>query len=119
MRLLPRSPEVRRFAAMLAVFVAGGLAVTWLALAPKPAASSSRPPPALRVAGQPVPATGDVVANALDLVRRYATGEFTLVLPDGSGRKIRRGALGAEIDRVRLAEFVREALRPGSAVRLA
>src|SRR5262249_10912586 len=52
-----------------------------------------------------------------DLVRRYASGELTIKLPDGSGRKIKRGALGAEIDRVRLADFVREAVKPDSAVR--
>ena len=116
---LPGSPEARRFAALSAVFVAAGLAITWLVLPPAPADLAKRPPPALRVAGTPVPTQGDVVANALDLVRRYASGEITIKLPDGSSRKIRRGALGAEIDRVRLAEFVREALRPGSAIQRA
>lgn len=116
---LPGSPEARRFAALVAVFVASGVLITWLVLPPAPADLAARSPPALRVAGVAVPPTGDVVANALDLVRRYAAGEITLVLPDGSGRKIRRGSLGAEIDRVRLAEFVREAQRPGSAIQRA
>lgn len=114
---LLRSPEVRRFAAMIAVFVTSGLGITYLLLPPAPEAKGPKPPPVLRVAGEPVPAKGDVVANALDLVRRYAGGELTIKLPDGSGRSIRRGLLGAEIDRVRLAEFVREAMREDSAVR--
>lgn len=114
---IPLSPEARRFAGMLAVFVASGLVVTWLVLPPPAEDPAAHPPPVLRVAGTNVAAAGDPVASALDLVRRYAAGELTLKLPDGSGRKLRRGALGAEIDRVRLAEFVREALRPGSAVR--
>jgi vancomycin resistance protein YoaR len=112
-----RSPEIRRFAAMIAVFVTSGLAITYLVLPPAPEEQGPKPPPVLRVAGTPVPMTGDVVANALDLVRRYASGELTIKLPDGSGRKIRRGQLGAEIDRVRLAEFVREAVVPESPVR--
>ena len=116
---LPGTPEARRFAALVGIFVLSGLAITWLVLPPAPEDPAARPPPTLRVAGVEVPATGDVVASALDLVRRYATGELTLVLPDGSTRKIRRSAFGAEIDRVRLAEFVREAQRPGSAVRRA
>lgn len=101
---------------MIAVFVTSGLVITYLLLPPAPEAPGPKPPPVLRVAGEAVPTTGDVVANALDLVRRYASGELTIKLPDGSGRKIRRGTLGAEIDRVRLAEFVREAMREDSAV---
>jgi len=118
MRLLP-SPEVRRYAAMALVAITSGLGITWLLLPPAPEAPPKPKMPELRVAGLPVPIQGDPVANALDLVRRYAAGEITLKLPDGSSRKIRRGALGAEIDRVRLADFVKEALREGSPLRRA
>lgn len=117
---LPGSPELYRFGGMIAIFVASGLGITYLVLPPAPEdADKSRPPPVLRVAGMPVPAEGDKVANALDRVRRYAAGEITLTLPGGASRKLRRAALGAEIDRVRLADFVREADRPESAVRRA
>jgi len=118
MRLF-RSPEVKRYAAMALVAIASGLGITWLLLPPAPEAQVVHPTPELRVAGMVVPMQGDPVANALDLVRRYAAGEITLKLPDGAGRKIRRGALGAEIDRVRLAGFIREALREGSPLRRA
>jgi vancomycin resistance protein YoaR len=114
-----RSPEILRFGGMLAIFIASGLAITYLVLPPAPEDDKPRPTPPLRVAGQLVPKGGDLVANALDRVRRYAAGEITLKLPDGSTRKVRRGALGAEIDRVRLASYVREAERPESAVRRA
>ncbi len=119
MRFRP-GPELLRFAAMVGVLVAGGLGVTYFVLPPAPEDTTKpKPAPVLRVAGVDVSTKGDLVANALDLVRRYATGEVTLKLPDGSTRKIRRGSFGAEIDRVRLADFVREAMRPASAVRRA
>jgi vancomycin resistance protein YoaR len=113
------SAEIRRFAALVGVFVAAGLGITWLVLPPPPEKDVPRPPPPLRVAGAVVATTGDVVANALDLVRRYATGELGLTLPDGSSRSIKRSALGVELDRVRLADFVRDALAEGGAVRRA
>jgi vancomycin resistance protein YoaR len=117
---LPRSPEILRFAAMVAVFVTSGLAIAWLVLPPSAEeAVKPHPTPPLRVAGGLVPPAGDLVANTLDRVRRYAAGEITLKLPDGSTRKLRRAALGAEIDRVRLASYVQEAERPESAVRRA
>jgi len=116
---LALSFEVKRYAAMTIIAVAAGLCITWLLLPPAAEAPTLHPPPELRVAGMPVQMQGDPVANALDLVRRYATGEITIKLPDGTGRKIRRGALGAEIDRVRLAGFVREAIRAESPLRRA
>ncbi|MGK4001843.1 VanW family protein [Sorangium sp. So ce1036] len=116
---LRRSPELWRFAALVAIFVTSGLVITYLVLPPPPPEDAPKPPPVLRVAEVPVPTTGDILANALDLVRRYATGELRIVLPDGSERAIRRNDLGVEINRVRLAEFVREALRPESALRRA
>ncbi len=116
----PRSPEMLRFGGMIAIFAGAGLAIAYLLLPPAPEDESKpRPTPPLRVAGAIVPPGGDLVASTLDRVRRYAAGEITLTLPDGSTRKVRRGALGAEIDRVRLASYVREAERPTSAVRRA
>lgn len=112
------SAEVKRFLAMAAVFVATGLGITYLVVPPsEEELKKPEPPPVLRVAGETVQLQGDAAANALDLVRRYAHGEITVRFPNGATRKLRRGALGVEIDRVRLAEFVREALREESAVR--
>lgn len=117
---LPRSPELLRFGGMLAIFIASGLAITILLLPPSPEDEDKpRPPPPLRVAGMLVPPQGDRVAGALDKVRRYASGEITLKLPNNQSRKVRRGSFGAEIDRVRLASYVRETDRATSAVRRA
>lgn len=105
---------------MLAIFIASGLAITFLVLPPAPEDEDKpRPPPPLRVAGMLVPPQGDRVAGALDKVRRYASGEITLKLPNNQSRKVRRGSFGAEIDRVRLASYVRETDRATSAVRRA
>src|SRR5262245_61978181 len=114
-----RDRDARRFAGLVAIFVRSGLVVTWLVPPTVPADPGSPPPPPLRVADVVVPTNGDMVANALDLVRRYAAGEITIKLPDGSGRTLKRGALGAEIDRVRLAEFVKQVQQADSAVRRA
>ena len=112
------SSEVKRFLGMAAVFVATGLGIAYLVIPPSlEEQAKPEPPPVLRVAGQNVDLKGDAAANALDLVRRYALGEITIKFPSGATRKLRRGALGVEIDRVRLADFVHEALRPESAVR--
>lgn len=113
-------PELVRFGSMLLVFVASGAVITFLILPPAP-----EPPPAplpvpeLRVAQKPVPTKGDPIANALDLVRRYAAGEIAIKLPNGTERKLKRSALGAEIDRARLGKFVTEAQDPKSALRRA
>lgn len=105
---------------MLAIFIASGLGITYLVLPPAPEDEDKpRPPPALRVAGMLVPPGGDRVAGALDKVRRYAAGELTLKLPNNATKKVKLRSFGAEIDRVRLASYVKEAERPTSAVRRA
>lgn len=117
---LPGNPELYRFGGMLAIFIASGLGITYLVLPPAPEDEDKpRPPPALRVAGMIVPPGGDAVAGAMDKVRRYASGDLTLKLPNGAAHAIKVRALGAEIDRVRLAAYIKETERPTSAVRRA
>jgi vancomycin resistance protein YoaR len=72
------------------------------------------PPPALRIAGHALPEAGDPVGGALDLVRRYALADVRLVLPDGRTVALSRAEFGLEIDRLRLAELVKEARTPSS-----
>ncbi|MFO0550940.1 MAG: VanW family protein [Polyangiaceae bacterium] len=88
---------------------------------PAPAASvaapANVPTPKLRIAGHDLPANSkDPVGDALDLVRRYAVTDVKLALPDGRTIALRRADFGLEIDRLRVSEFVNEALRPDSAI---
>ncbi len=108
--------DAKRFAAILAVVIAGGTGITLVLLPPPPKPAAEIPTPSLRVAGQPLPKDGDPVGNALDLVRRYALGEAKLKLPNGKEVKITRSDFGIEIDRMRLAEFIKAALTKGSAL---
>lgn len=74
------------------------------------------PPPTFRLAGEELGAKGDAVGDALDLVRRFARSTVVLTLPDGVNRELSLGSLGAEIDRVRLADVVRTALDANTAI---
>jgi vancomycin resistance protein YoaR len=99
---------------MLAVVIVGAGASTWSLLperAPKP---EEIPQPELRVAGQAIVRSEDPVGAAVDAVRRYALGEAKLTLPGGRTVPISRAEFGLELDRQRLAEFVKEASRAGS-----
>lgn len=105
-------------AALLALLAGGGGAVAYV-LRPAPVvrpAAPEIPVPALRVAGHPLPVEGDAIGEALNLVRRYALGEIKLRLPDGREVAISRADFGLEIDRLRLAEFVKEARVQGSPI---
>ena len=109
-----RSFGVLRLAAIVGVLAVGGSASAYL-LTPKdepvkaPEAKPAIALPALKIAGHVLPEGEDRIGKALDLVRKYAAGEVKLRLPDGKVVPITRADLGLEIDRMRLAEFVREA----------
>ena len=116
---MPSSGDMKRFGAMLAIVVAGGAGITYCLL-PKPKKPAAEiPAPHLRVAGQDLPPDGEPVAAALDIVRKYALGEGKLKLPNGRELKLTRADFGIEIDRVRLAEFIKAAREKGSAVQRA
>ncbi|MBK6514655.1 MAG: VanW family protein [Polyangiaceae bacterium] len=105
-------------AALLALLAGGGGAVAYV-LRPVPIVRPPAPDipvPALRVAGHAVPAEGDVIGESLNLVRRYALGEVKLRMQDGRELAISRADFGLEIDRLRLAEFVKEARVQGSPI---
>jgi vancomycin resistance protein YoaR len=108
--------ELARYLAMGLVALVGTAAATWLVLPPPPPEVEPPPPPRLELAGQALSLDGDPVADAFDLVRRYAQSEITVKLPDGSSRKLTPAVLGAEIDRVHLSELVRASLTPTSAL---
>ncbi|MEM6788247.1 MAG: VanW family protein [Myxococcota bacterium] len=107
-----------RWGAAAAVVLGAGAFITWdLQPPPPPPAPVPAVPPPVRVAGTPLPLEGDPGATALDLVRRYAGTPITLTFPGGDTREVVPAALGAEIDRVRLAELVADVLDPDSGLR--
>jgi vancomycin resistance protein YoaR len=110
-----RSDAVR-FGAMLALVIAGGVGVTYCLLPPPKKPASAVPSPRLRIAGQELPATGDALGASLDAVRKYALGDAKLKLPNGREIKLTRADFGIEIDRLRLAEFIKAAEEKGSAL---
>jgi vancomycin resistance protein YoaR len=75
--------------------------------------------PDLHLLGSPFPLAGDAIPRALDRVRRYAAGKFSIELPDGSRRPYALGRLGAEIDKLRLTQLVRDARDATSPLRRA
>jgi vancomycin resistance protein YoaR len=59
--------------------------------------------------GQKLNADDTAAKQALERARRYVAGKVALELPDGSKREFYLGELGAEIDKVRLSNLVRQA----------
>ena len=70
---------------------------------------SDEPLPELSFLGQRLNADDTASKQALERARRYVAGKVTLELPDGSKRELYLGEIGAEIDKVRLANLVRQA----------
>jgi vancomycin resistance protein YoaR len=114
-----QAPTLLRLGAAAAILAAGVGTSAWLLRgedAPPPPPVIAPSAPKLHVAGHELPEGDDRVGKALDYVRKYATGEVKLRLPDGKLVPISRADLGLEIDRLRLAEFVTEASAPDGIV---
>lgn len=105
-RLFPKS----RVARALAIAVTAGAAVGALLVPtlPKPGAKAPELPPVVLL-GQPLALDDSAVKNALERVRRFAAGRFTLEIPGEPSREEYLGRLGAVIDKVHLTELVRDA----------
>jgi vancomycin resistance protein YoaR len=100
----------RRSPLSIAVAVAAGLGAGLLLLprAEGPG-GSDEPLPELAFLGQRLNADDTTAKQALERARRYVAGKVSLELPDGSKRELYLGEIGAEIDKVRLANLVRQA----------
>ena len=104
-----------RVGVALVAIAAGAGSAAWVNRPPPPPPKAEPPPPpVLRVAGQQLALEGDVVADALDLVRRFARKPITIQLPDQKTHTVVPAQFGAEIDRLRLAELVKAAMDPAS-----
>jgi vancomycin resistance protein YoaR len=117
---LPWPKAARKSAPIVAIGTAAGVAIGILLVprAPRPS-DEQAPPPEVRLLGTTLELGDDAPKAALERVRRWAAGRITLILPDGVRREVQLGRLGAEIDRVRLAQLVRDARDPTSPLRLA
>lgn len=102
----------------MAIATAAGLAIGFL-LAPKDALwkRSEEEPPDVRILGQKLALDDTSSQRALELVRRHVAGSFHIELPEGGTRRFSFGRLGVRIDKVRLAELVKQARDPGSPLR--
>ncbi len=77
--------------------------------APPPPQQAPPLPAVVRVAGEPLNLEGDAVADALDLVRRFAHKPITILLPNDKTHQLVPARFGAKIDRLRLAELIQSA----------
>jgi len=104
-----------RGASALVIAVAFGLGVGFV-LVPRLPEPGSAPPPPLPVAllGRPLVLDARAGATALERVRSFVARRFVLDLGGGERREVYLGQLGAEIDKVRLADLVRDARDPTS-----
>ncbi len=104
---------------MVIVLLSGAGAIVWLLLPPRPPAAPAPPPPKVVIAGAPLSLGPNAIAEALDLVRRYARRSLSIKLPGKRAHSIRPAVLGAEIDRAHLAQLVLDASNRKSALRRA
>lgn len=113
-QLFARFPGGRAGGA-LAITVSAGLVAGFLLVPLQPAAGTPpREPLEVELLGRPLPLDARAGKLALERVRSYAARRFVLELPGGKRRELYLGQLGAEIDKVRLAELVRDARDPTS-----
>jgi vancomycin resistance protein YoaR len=104
-----------RAGAALAIAVTAGLLAGFLLVPRQPEAGTPpKDPLHVELLGRALPLDARAGALALERVRSYAARRFALELPGGERRELYLGQLGAEIDKQRLAELVREARDPTS-----
>ncbi len=112
------SPSARRGALAVAVAVLAGLAIGLVLVPRAPGVDDRLPPaPAVRLLGRPLVLDDHAIDSAAERVRRYAASQIVLELPDGQSREVFLGRLGAEIDKLRLSQLVRDARDPTSPLR--
>ncbi|HEX4338070.1 MAG TPA: VanW family protein [Polyangiaceae bacterium] len=104
----------------LAILVASvaGLAIGFV-LVPRVASPDdpSVAPPAVELLGQRLPVNDAMTERAADILRRHVAGSFHVELPDGGSRVMSFGRLGAQLDKLRLSQLVRDVRDPTSPLR--
>ncbi|HMJ15764.1 MAG TPA: VanW family protein [Polyangiaceae bacterium] len=110
MNLVVQYLRAHKSKAIVAAAVVLGLVLGfWLVPRAPHAGEETSRLPEVRLLGEALPLDEAAGNKALVRVRRYAAGSIALALPDGKRRDYYVGRLGGEIDRVRLAQLVRDA----------
>jgi len=110
--------ELTRGLALAAIFAVAGALIAWLLVPTAPRGIDPKAPaPEFTLLGTKLPNTPAAADQALQLVRRYAASTMVIKTPDGKRHEVARAALGAEIERVRLARLVADARDPASPMR--
>ncbi len=119
-----RSSEFLRLgssaAAMLGVAVGCGLGIGFL-LVPRAAGPGdpTEPAPVVQLLGAPLPLDEQTIEEASARVRRYLASKVSLELGEGKRAELPLGKLGAQLDRARLAQLIRDTRDPTSPLRRA
>ena len=104
----------------LAVLVAtlAGLAIGFI-LVPRVASPDdpSAAPPLVELLGQRLAVNDGITERAAEILRRHVAGSFHVELPEGGSRAMSFGRLGAQIDKLRLSQLVRDVRDPTSPLR--
>ncbi len=109
-----------RGALMLGVAVAAGLGIGFLLVPRAPTPGDPKaPPPQVRLLGESLALDDEAPKRALERVRRFAAGKLVLDVGEGQKRELQFGRLGAEIDKVRLSQLVRDCRDATSPLRMA
>ncbi|HVW24941.1 MAG TPA: VanW family protein [Polyangiaceae bacterium] len=74
-------------------------------------------PPVVQLLGQRLAVDDAMTEHAADILRRHVAGAFHVELPDGGSRVLSFGRLGAQIDKLRLSQLVRDVRDPTSPLR--
>src|SRR6478736_2998417 len=112
MKLFGIDPFSRLGRGVLAVVVAtvAGLGIGVLLVPRAPGAEDpDEPPPKIALLGQSLVLDDHATQRALEMLRRHVAGSFHVELPDGGQRRLSFGRLGAQIDKVRLSQLIRDA----------
>lgn len=115
----PKVPSTARrglYAVLIAA--AAGIAIGLLLLPRSEQVDDTEaPPPAVRLLGQRLRLDDGAPERALEAVRRHVSGWLHLEVPGDAKRRFSFGKLGVRIDKVRLANLVRDARDPTSPLR--
>ncbi|MEB2313274.1 MAG: VanW family protein [Sorangiineae bacterium] len=108
----------RRGALAVGVAIAAGLGIGLVLVPRAPGVGDELPPaPEVRLLGQPLALDDRAIDVAVERVRRYAARPVVLELPEAKSREVSLGRLGAQIDKLRLSQLVRDARDPTSPLR--